>query len=68
MNIFENYKQKILSIINDASSKGIILLPENLGGINVDSTPKSLDFDISTNVAMILAKPNSNHRLIYQKI
>ena len=44
------------------------LLPENLGGINVDSTPKSLDFDISTNVAMILANQIQSHRLIYQKI
>ena len=67
MNIFENYKQKILSIINDASSKGIILLPENLSGINVDSTPKSVDFDISTNVAMILAKPNSKSPLDISK-
>ena len=67
MNIFENYKQKILSIINDACSKGIILLPENLNGINVDSTPKSVDFDISTNVAMILAKPNSKSPLDISK-
>jgi len=67
MNIFENYKQKILSIINDARSKGIILLPENLSGINVDSTPKSVDFDISTNVAMILAKPNSKSPLDISK-
>ena len=67
MNIFENYKQKILSIINDACSKGIILLPENLSGINVDSTPKSVDFDISTNVAMILAKPNSKSPLDISK-
>ena len=67
MNIFENYKQKILSIINDASSKGIIILPENLGGINVDSTPKSVDFDISTNVAMVLAKPNSKSPLDISK-
>ena len=67
MNIFENYKQKILSIINDACSKGIILLPENLSSINVDSTPKSVDFDISTNVAMILAKPNSKSPLDISK-
>ena len=67
MNIFENYKQKILSIINDASSKGLIILPENLGGINVDSTPKSVDFDISTNVAMVLAKPNSKSPLDISK-
>ena len=67
MNIFENYKQKILSIINDACSKGLIILPENLGGINVDSTPKSVDFDISTNVAMVLAKPNSKSPLDISK-
>ena len=59
MNIFENYKNKIISILNEAASKGHIVLPNNLNGINVDSTPKSIDFDISTNVSMVLAKLNS---------
>ena len=59
MNIFENYKNKIISILNEAASEGHIVLPNNLNGINVDSTPKSIDFDISTNVSMVLAKLNS---------
>ena len=59
MNIFENYKNKIISILNEAATEGHIVLPDNLNGINVDSTPKSIDFDISTNVSMVLAKLNS---------
>ena len=59
MNIFDNYKDKIISIINEASANGFIQLPSNLDSINVDSTPKTIDFDISTNVAMVLAKLNS---------
>ena len=59
MNIFENYKNKIISILNEAATEGHIVLPDNLYGINVDSTPKSIDFDISTNVSMVLAKLNS---------
>ena len=59
MNIFDNYKDKIISVINAASANGHIQLPSNLNSINVDSTPKKIDFDISTNVAMVLAKPNS---------
>ena len=59
MNIFDNYKDKIISVINAASANGHIQLPSNLNSINVDSTPKKINFDISTNVAMVLAKPNS---------
>ncbi len=59
MNIFENYKNKIISILKEAGSEGHIVLPDNLNTINVDSTPKSIDFDISTNVSMVLAKLNS---------
>ena len=59
MNIFENYKNKIISILNEAGNEGHIVLPDNLNSINVDSTPKSIDFDISTNVSMVLAKLNS---------
>ena len=34
MNIFENYKNKIISILNEAASEGHIVLPDNLNGIN----------------------------------
>ena len=37
----------------------MLILPDNLNGINVDSTPPKIDFDISTNVAMVLARPNN---------
>jgi len=59
MNIFEEYKNKILKIIKDAEKDKLLILPENLSGINVDSTPPKIDFDISTNVSMVLSKVNN---------
>jgi len=58
MNIFEEYKNKILEIIKKAEKDKLLTLPENLRGINVDSTPPKIDFDISTNVSMVLSKVN----------
>ena len=59
MNIFEEYKNKILEIIKKAEKDKLLILPENLNGINVDSTPRKIDFDISTNVSMVLSKLNN---------
>jgi len=59
MNIFEEYKNKILTIIKNAEKDKLLTLPENLNGINVDSTPPKIDFDLSTNVSMVLSKPNN---------
>ena len=59
MNIFEEYKNKILEIIKKAEKDRLLILPENLNGINVDSTPPKIDFDISTNVSMVLSKSNN---------
>ena len=59
MNIFEEYKIKILEIIKNAEKDKLLTLPENLNGINVDSTPPKIDFDISTNVSMVLSKTNN---------
>ena len=59
MNIFEEYKNKIITIIKKAENDKLLILPENLNGVNVDSTPTKIDFDISTNVSMVLAKPNN---------
>jgi len=58
MNIFEEYKNKILKIIKKAEKDKLLNLPENLSSINVDSTPSNIDFDISTNVSMALSKAN----------
>ena len=59
MNIFEEYKNKVITIIKKAKNDNLLILPENLNGINVDSTPPKIDFDISTNVSMVLAKSNN---------
>ena len=45
MNIFEDYKNKIISIIKKAAKDKLLILPENLNGVNVDSTPPKIDFD-----------------------
>ena len=59
MNIFEEYKNRLLAIIKKAEKNKLLILPENLNGINVDSTPPKIDFDISTNVSMVLSKTNN---------
>ena len=59
MNIFEEYKIKLITIIKKAEKDKLLILPENLNSVNVDSTPPKIDFDISTNVSMVLGKPNN---------
>ena len=59
MNIFENYLKKIIQTLKETGDKSNISLSQNLNGINVDIPPKQFKADISTNVAMILAKINN---------
>ena len=58
MNIFDLYLEKILKVVKQANKEKLIEVPENLKGINVDIPPPQFNCDISTNVAMVLAKPN----------
>ena len=58
MNIFEDYKNKLLKIIKKAEKENLIVLPDNLDSVNVDSTPQNIDYDLSTNAAMVLSKSN----------
>ena len=58
MNIFDLYVEKILKVVKQANKEKLIEVPENLKGINVDIPPPQFNCDISTNVAMVLAKPN----------
>ena len=68
MNIFDQYLDKIIETIDALNQDHMIELSEEGGvqdplpkitnKINVDTVPDKLDFDISTNVAMILAKIN----------
>ena len=58
MNIFEIYKKKIIKFITDEASKGNLESGDVLKNINVDTPPENLNYDISTNVAMVLSKLN----------
>jgi len=58
MNIFDLYLDKIIILIKKLNKEGSIELPESVNGINVDIPPSNFDCDISTNVAMVLAKAN----------
>ncbi|MDB3982734.1 arginine--tRNA ligase [Candidatus Pelagibacter sp.] len=58
MNIFENYLDKIKSILIDLNKQGELITPENFNGINTEIPPAQFDCDISTNVAMVLSKLN----------
>ena len=46
MNIFDLYLGKIINIIIKAKTDGVLELPENLNGINVDIPPQQFDCDI----------------------
>ena len=59
MNIFKLYRDKIIDIIKSANKKNLIKLPDNLDSINVDLPPKKFNCDLSTNVSMVLSKPNN---------
>ena len=59
MNIYNLYLEKILNILKSANKTDLLNLPEKLDGINVEIPPPKFNCDISTNVAMILAKTNN---------
>ena len=58
MNIFDLYLDKIIILIKKLNKDGLLELPESLNGINVDIPPVNFDYDISTNVAMVLSNAN----------
>jgi len=58
MNIFDIYLDKIKKLVTALNKEKEIEIPESLNGINVDIPPPKFDCDISTNVAMVLAKIN----------
>ena len=58
MNIFENYLSKINKILLD--NKNILNLDnlDQLKNINLEVPPEQFNFDLSSNVSLILAKTN----------
>ena len=63
MNIFELYLDKIKSIIIDLNKNNQLEVPESFNGINAEIPPLKFDYDISTNVAMVLSKINKTSPL-----
>ena len=61
MNIFEVYLSKIKNSLKELEKKNIIKVPNDLNSLNVDSPPSNFKADISTNVAMLLSKPNKKN-------
>jgi arginyl-tRNA synthetase len=71
MNIFEKYLENIINAIDALSKDHKIQLSEDgsaqaqssnlINRINIDTVPEELGVDISTNVAMVLAKPNKKN-------
>ena len=59
MNIFDLYQTKITKLVKSANQNKLIENIDNIEKTNVDLPPKHFDCDISTNVAMILAKNNN---------
>ena len=58
MNIFDNYLEKIEKTLNDLSKSGSLILPHSFKGITAELPPEKFNFDLSTNVAMVLSKIN----------
>ena len=59
MNIFENYLSKIINIVE--SNKDLLGLENsrNLHNINLEVPPEHFNFDLSTNISLVLAKKNN---------
>ena len=59
MNIFENYLSKKINIVE--SNKNLLGLENlrNLNNINLEVPPEHFNFDLSTNISLVLAKKNN---------
>ena len=58
MNIFDNYLSKINEIISDNKKLLKLTTLDNLVNINLEVPPDHLDYDLSSNVSLVLAKNN----------
>ncbi len=58
MNIFENYLLKINKVILDNKDNLKLTILENLDNINLEVPPNHFNYDLSSNVSLVLAKTN----------
>ena len=56
MNIFEIYQEKIKNLITSNSKIINIESDTNMNGVTVEIPPLDFNFDLSSNVALVLAK------------
>jgi len=61
MNIFENYLSKINKIILDNKKILKLTILENLDNINLEVPPDHFNYDLSSNVSLVLAKTNKQN-------
>ena len=61
MNIFENYLSKINKVILDNKDNLKLTILENLDNINLEVPPNHFNYDLSSNVSLLLAKTNKLH-------
>ena len=59
MNIFENYLQKINQLIKENKDQLKLIELKNLDNVNLEVPPEHFNFDLSSNVSLILAKSNN---------
>ena len=59
MNIFENYKNEIISLVEKNKSSLNVTSTNNYENIVVETPPDKFDSDLSTNICLILGKKNN---------
>ena len=59
MNIFENYKNEIISLVEKNKSSLNVASTNNYKNIVVETPPDKFDSDLSTNICLILGKKNN---------
>ncbi len=58
MNIFEKYLSEIKKLIKDNNKSLKLENLDNLNNINLEVPPEHLNFDLSTNISLVLSKSN----------
>ena len=59
MNLFSEYKKKIINNLKKLENKSIIKISDNIDTLTIDLPPKNQKGDISCNAALILSKINN---------
>ena len=58
MNIFETYLSKISKVILDNKKDLKLIILENLNDISLEVPPEHFNYDLSSNISLVLAKKN----------